>query len=78
MSFNTIEDELKAKAAREVSPAFSEVALFKQLIRERVHPLDLVRELLSNAEEVGATSDARLQPSSLVTVHSVHVLSHPT
>jgi hypothetical protein len=52
---NTIADALKAKS-REVSPAFSEVAIFKQLIKERAHPLDLVRELLSNAgaEEVGA------------------------
>lgn len=34
-----------------------EVAIFKNLIKERKHPLDLVRELLSNAgaKEVGAT-----------------------
>jgi len=57
MSFNTIGDAVKAAKSREVSPAFSEVAIFKQLIKERVHPLDLVRELLSNAgaEQVGAT-----------------------
>ncbi len=57
MSFNTIGEGLKAKTAREVNPAFSEVAIFKQLIKERAHPLDLIRELLSNAgaEEVGAT-----------------------
>lgn len=35
----------------------NEIAIFKNLIRERKHPLDLVRELLSNAgaREVGAT-----------------------
>ena len=56
MSFNTLGDGLKAKASREVHPAISEVAIFKQLIKERVHPLDLIRELLSNcaAEEVRA------------------------
>lgn len=56
MTFNTIGDSLKSKA-REVSPAFSEVAIFKHLIKERVHALDLIRELLSNsgAEQVGAT-----------------------
>ena len=56
MTFNTIGDALKSKS-REVSPAFNEVAIFKQLIKERAHPLDLVRELLSNsgAEQVGAT-----------------------
>lgn len=50
-------DGLKAKSAREVSPAFSEIAIFKQLIKEREHGLDLLRELLSNsgAEEVGAS-----------------------
>lgn len=56
MSFNTIGDALKSKS-REISPAFNEVAIFKQLIKERVHPLDLLRELLSNsgAEQVGST-----------------------
>ncbi len=55
MSFNTIGDALKSKS-REVSPAFSEVAIFKHLIKERVHALDLIRELLSNAgaEQVAA------------------------
>ncbi|MGO8927207.1 MAG: hypothetical protein ACLQU3_09995 [Limisphaerales bacterium] len=48
MSLNNVGDAIKAKS-REVSPAISEVAIFKELIRERVHPLDLVRELLSNA-----------------------------
>ena len=57
MSFSTIGDSLKATKSREVNPAFSEVAIFKQLIKERVDALDLVRELLSNAgaEQVGAT-----------------------
>jgi len=56
MSLNSIGDTLKAKS-REVSPAISEVGIFKHLIRERVHPLDLVRELLSNAgaQQVEAT-----------------------
>lgn len=55
MSFNIIGDALKSKS-REVSPAISEVAIFKHLIKERVHALDLIRELLSNsgAEQVGA------------------------
>jgi hypothetical protein len=53
---HTIGDAVKASKSREVSPAFSEVALFKQLIKERANALDLVRELLSNAgaEQVGA------------------------
>lgn len=55
MSFNTMADALKSKS-REVNPAFNEVAIFKHLIKERAHPLDLVRELLSNsgAEQVEA------------------------
>jgi hypothetical protein len=41
---------------QEVDPFFHEVALMKQLILERSHPLDLLRELISNAgaREVGA------------------------
>lgn len=56
MPFNTIGDALKSKS-QEVSPTVNEVAIFKNLIKERAHPLDLVRELLSNsaAEQVGAT-----------------------
>ena len=55
MSFNTIGDAVKSQS-REVKPAVSEVAIFKHLIKERVHALDLIRELLSNAgaEQVGA------------------------
>lgn len=53
---NTIGEAVKATKSREVAPAFSEVAIFKQLIKERADSLDLVRELLSNAgaEQVGA------------------------
>jgi hypothetical protein len=56
MSFNTIGDAIKSKS-REVSPPINEVAVFINLIKERAHALDLVRELLSNsgAEQVGAT-----------------------
>jgi hypothetical protein len=55
MSFNTVGDAFKSKS-HEVSPAFNEVAIFKHLIKERVHALDLIRELLSNsgAEQVAA------------------------
>jgi len=54
MSFNKIGDAIKSK---EINPAFNEVSLFKQLIKERAHPLDLIRELLSNsgAEQVAAS-----------------------
>jgi hypothetical protein len=41
-------DIFKTKS-REVDLIFKEVAILRQLIKERVHPLDLVRELLSNA-----------------------------
>ncbi|MCK4829821.1 sensor histidine kinase, partial [bacterium] len=56
MSGDTLGDILKSKS-REVDPVISEVSIFKQLIKERVHPLDLIRELLSNAgaQQVGAT-----------------------
>jgi hypothetical protein len=49
-------DFIESKA-EEVDPIISEISLMKQLIQERVQPLDLVRELLSNsgAREVGAT-----------------------
>jgi hypothetical protein len=55
MSFNTIGDAIKSKS-REVSPIIKDVAIFKNLIKERTHPLDLIRELLSNsgAEQVGS------------------------
>lgn len=56
MTSNTLGDFLKSES-RDVDPIIQEVSIFKQLIKERVHPLDLVRELLSNAgaQEVGAT-----------------------
>jgi len=40
-----------------VDPIISEISVMKQLIQERIHPLDLIRELISNAgaREVGAT-----------------------
>jgi len=43
--------------SKEVDIIKRDVAIFKNLIRERKHPLDLVRELLSNAgaQQVGAT-----------------------
>lgn len=55
MSSNTIGDMMSSKS-KEVNPLISELSLFKQLIKERAHPLDLVRELLSNcgAKEVGS------------------------
>lgn len=44
-------------AAQDVDPIISEIGVMKQLIKERLHPLDLVRELVSNAgaKEVAAT-----------------------
>ena len=41
--------DMIASKAKEVDPFVSELSIFKQLIKERVHPLDLVRELLSNS-----------------------------
>lgn len=54
--FNSMGDALKS-SAREVDILKEDVALFKHLINERKHPLDLIRELLSNAgaSQVGAT-----------------------
>ena len=56
MSNTTIGDIVKSKS-KEVDPVVSEVSIFKQLIKERVHPLDLIRELLSNsgAQEVNSS-----------------------
>ncbi len=52
----TIRDHLES-TAEDVVIIQNEIAIFVNLIRERKHPLDLVRELLSNAgaREVGAT-----------------------
>lgn len=52
----TFGDIIKS-TSKEVDIIKQDVAIFKNLIKERKHPLDLVRELLSNAgaREVGAT-----------------------
>ena len=49
-------DFMEKSSARDVELLQNEIAIFKNLIQERAHPLDLVRELLSNAaaREVGA------------------------
>lgn len=51
----TIGDFMKS-SAKEVDIFKNDIALFKNLIQERKHPLDLIRELVSNAgaKEVGA------------------------
>jgi len=50
-------DEFEKRKSKEVDVLREDVGLFKNLIAERKHPLDLVRELLSNAaaSEVGAS-----------------------
>ena len=52
----TLGDFMKS-TAKDVDLIANEIAVFKNLILERKHPLDLVRELLSNSgsKEVGAT-----------------------
>lgn len=52
----TIGDFVVAQT-KDVDLFFQEVSLMKQLILERTHPLELLRELISNAgaQEVGAT-----------------------
>lgn len=52
----TLGDFMKS-SAKDVDLITNEIGIFKNLILERKHPLDLVRELLSNAgaREVGAT-----------------------
>lgn len=51
-----IGDIIKSQS-KEIDPIINELSLMKQLIKERAHPLDLLRELISNsgAREVGAT-----------------------
>ncbi len=53
----TIGEAIQAKKSKDVSPAVQEIGVFLNLTNERKHPLDLVRELLSNAgaHQVGAT-----------------------
>ena len=52
----TIGEAIQAKKSKDVNPAVQEIGIFLNLINERKHPLDLVRELLSNAgaQQVGA------------------------
>jgi len=52
----TVGDFMQSES-EEIEILKNDIAIFKNLIKERVHPLDLVRELLSNAgaREVGAT-----------------------
>lgn len=51
-----IGDIIKSQS-KEIDPIINELSLIKQLIKERAHPLDLLRELISNAgsKEVGST-----------------------
>ena len=57
MEKSNIGDMVKANS-QEIDPFVAEISVFRQLISERVHPLDLIRELLSNAGsiEVGASN----------------------
>jgi hypothetical protein len=57
MSMKDAFEEVARSTAREADILRNEIAIFKNLVKERKHPLDLVRELLSNAgaREVGAT-----------------------
>jgi len=52
----TIGDIIKS-TSKEIDPIINELSIMKQLIKERSHALDLLRELISNAgaKEVGAT-----------------------
>lgn len=54
---STIGEAIQAKKSRDVGFGKSDIGIFLNLINERKHPLDLIRELLSNAGamEVGAT-----------------------
>jgi hypothetical protein len=49
--------DIMKSTSRDVEIPKDDIGLFKNLIKERAHPLDLLRELLSNsgAKEVGAT-----------------------
>ncbi|MEW6095402.1 MAG: ATP-binding protein [bacterium] len=50
-------DDIIKSQSKEIDPIVNELSLMKQLIKERAHPLDLLRELISNsgAKGVGAT-----------------------
>jgi len=52
---SSVGDIIKGQTV-EVDPFVAEISIFKQLIRERVHPLDLVRELLSNSGSIEVNS----------------------
>lgn len=60
MSMRSAFEETETSTAKEIDIIKNEIGIFKNLIKERKHPLDLVRELLSNAaaKEVGATEVA--------------------
>lgn len=51
-----MDSPFEVEKAREIDPIINELALMKQLIKERTQPLDLLRELIANAaaREVGA------------------------
>lgn len=55
-AMDRLSDFIESKG-KDVDLIISEISVMKQLIQERLHPLDLVRELISNAgaKEVGAT-----------------------
>jgi len=57
MSIKAAFEKAERSRAREIEIIKHEIGIFKNLIKERKHPLDLVRELLSNAgaREVGAS-----------------------
>lgn len=57
MSMKAAFDDAKRSTARDAEILKNEIGIFKNLIKERAHSLDLIRELLSNAAaaEVGAT-----------------------
>ncbi len=54
----TIGEAFKSQKSHEVDPEVSVVSAFRQLIKERSDPLDLIRELVSNSgsREVGVKS----------------------
>jgi len=53
---NTIGDILQTKT-NEIDPFVAEISVFKQLIKERAHHFDLIRELLSNSGSKQVSAD---------------------
>jgi hypothetical protein len=53
---NTIGDILETKS-QDVDPFVAEISVFKQLIKERAHHFDLIRELLSNSGSKQVNAD---------------------